>query len=102
MRVQTSHCCYIVPPHVLDHLAQTGDAAQQARARRAIAITEQARGQRQAIGALLLGGVSSGTKRRTVYDAQNQKKLPGKLMRGEDGAASKDTAAEQAFAGCGD
>jgi Zn-dependent metalloprotease len=102
MRKRASFCCYIVPPHVLDHLAQTGDAAQQQRARRAIAITEQARGQRAAIGAMLLGGVSSGTKRRTVYDAQHSKKLPGKLMRSEDGAASKDSAAEQAFAGCGD
>jgi Zn-dependent metalloprotease len=95
-------CCYIVPPNILDHISRTGDEPQRARARRTIAVTEQARGRRTATGAMMLGTLSTGTKRRTVYDTHNSTTLPGELVRGEDGPASQDLAVEQAFAGSGD
>jgi Zn-dependent metalloprotease len=87
---------------VLDRISQTGDEAQRARARRTIAVTEQARGRRAATGAMMLATLSTGTKRRTIYDAQHTTTLPGQLVRGEDGPASQDRAVEQAFAGSGD
>ncbi len=97
-----STCCSIVPPHVLDHLSRTGDDAARERARRTIAATEQARG-RRSLGAMLMVGVATtGTKRRTIYDARHRTRLPGHLIRSEDGPASSDSAAEQAYAGSGD
>jgi Zn-dependent metalloprotease len=62
----------------------------------------QIRGER--IGASLIGaaiGLPTGEKRRTVYDAGHQTRLPGKLVRGETGAPSRDGAVDEAFDGAG-
>lgn len=95
-------CCSIVPPHVLDHLARTGDERQRARARRTLVLTAQARGRREALAPMLGGGLATGTKRRTIYDARHGTRLPGRLVRSEEGAASADRAVENAFDGSGD
>jgi Zn-dependent metalloprotease len=95
-------CCYIIPPHILDHVSEQGDSTQRERARRTIAATEQGRGRRAALGPMLLASLSTGTKRRTIYDARQGTRLPGTLVRSEDGHASQDKAVEEAYSGSGD
>jgi len=95
-------CCYIVPPYILERLVVTGDEATRARARRTLAVTDQARGRRATSGVGLHAGLPTGTKRRTVYDAGHKTKLPGRLVRSEEGPATHDVGVEEAFAGSGD
>ena len=51
-----------------------------ARALRTLASTERMRGRRE-VFAELLASLGTGTKRRTIYDAQQLTTLPGKLAR---------------------
>jgi len=97
-----SHCCYIVPPHILDRVLDQGNAKQKEWARNIIARSARLRGRRDAfasIGAAL--GVPAGTKRRTIYDSHNTETLPGDLVRGESQAPVKDSAVNEAFDGSG-
>jgi Zn-dependent metalloprotease len=94
--------CSILPPHMLDHLAENGDAADRQRARQAQQVTAAARGARQAMGPMAgVFALSPGEKRRTVFDAQHRRKLPGKLVRSEGGAPTSDTAVNEAYDGAG-
>ncbi len=94
------HC--IIPPDILRNVAEKGDDAQRDWAYKAIEEGAQMRGQREAIASFaMLAAVPTGGKRRTVYDAQNSTRLPGKLARGEDDPASKDIAVNEAFLGAG-
>ena len=45
--------------------------------------------------------VPAGAKRRTVYDAGHIQVLPGKLVRGEGAAKTKDVAVNEAYDGSG-
>lgn len=92
----------IVPPHILKRIAEHGNADQKSWAFRTLAISEQARGQRQAVGLIAaLATTSTGTKRRTVYDARNSSRLPGTIVRAEGGPKSKDPAVNEAYLGAG-
>jgi Zn-dependent metalloprotease len=93
--------CTIVPPHILDHLARTGDDAQRERALRTIGASEHLRGQRSVLNSVAAFGLGTGTKRRTIYDAHHHRALPGLLVRTENGPQSHDTAVEQAYDGSG-
>lgn len=94
------HC--IVPPHILKELAQRGDNNQKGWAFRTLAISEQTRGQRQTLGFIAaVATASTGTKRRTIYDAGNGRSLPGKLVRSEGSPKSKDVAVNEAYNGAG-
>ncbi len=92
----------IVPPHILKEIAQRGSADQKAWAFRTLSLSEQLRGQRQAIGYIApVMAVSTGTKRRTIYDARNGSALPGTLVRSEGDPKSKDPAVNEAYDGAG-
>jgi Zn-dependent metalloprotease len=93
------HC--ILPPHVLEHLAQRGTDAQKRMALHALYMAGQFRGQREAIGALAAGAPSTGGKRRTIYDAKHTEDLPGQLIRSEGGPTTNDAAADEAYDGAG-
>ena len=94
------HC--IIPPDILRNIAEKGNDAQRDWAYQAIEEGAQIRGQREAIASFaMLAAVPTGGKRRTVYDAQNSTRLPGKLVRGEDDPKSKDIAVNEAFVGAG-
>jgi len=97
------HC--IVPPYMLAHLARSLDPKLRALARAALEtalVSERLRGHRVGLGALAShGGVSPGTKRRTIYDAGGLATLPGKLVRGEGDAPTKDVAVNEAYDGLG-
>lgn len=95
--------CFIVPPKMLRKLAeQTQDATERHCLLDAAEISAHLRGQRSvAPVALGIAAAATGEKRRTVYDAQNKSKLPGKLARGEDSKPSTDVAVNQAYDGAG-
>ncbi len=94
------HC--IVPPHILEKIAQRGNADQKSWAFRTLALSEQIRGRRQSFGLIAaLATASTGTKRRTVYDARSGRSLPGRLVRSEGGPRSKDPAVNEAYLGSG-
>jgi Zn-dependent metalloprotease len=90
----SSFICTILPPHILTKLAES--ERNRANALRTIALTEQARG-RRALMRGLLAGLPAGELRRTIYDAQNQQQLPGKLVRGEGDPATDDVCATEAY-----
>jgi Zn-dependent metalloprotease len=94
--------CCIVPPHVLRSILKNGTPEQQARAWATLTDSEQARGQRRVLTAIAtLATQSTGTKRRTVYDARNGYELPGKLVRGEGSRRGKDPVVNEAYDGSG-
>ena len=88
------YLCTILPPHILTKLCESD--RHRARALRTITLTEQARGRRAILGAML-AAVPAGTLRRTIFDAQNTENLPGKLVRGEGDAATDDVAVTEAY-----
>lgn len=90
------HC--IVPPHMLEAIAEHGDPEQQRAARRTLAVTAQLRGIRIARPG---AQARRPERRRTIYSAANTYRLPGRLVRAEGGAATGDPAADEAYAGMG-
>ena len=97
------HVCFVVPPHVLKNLTQHSDAEVRERAHETMELSAQARGVRAAIGPMAAFlAPSPGTKRRTVYDARNGTKLPGKFVRGEGDKAVADKAVNEAYDYAGD
>jgi len=94
--------CSFVPPYILAHVSEHGDAEQRERARIALETSSQMRGERIAMTEVAIArGIAPGEERRTVYDAQNKRALPGKLVRGEGSAALKDVAVNEAYDGAG-
>ncbi|MBI4381338.1 MAG: M4 family metallopeptidase [candidate division NC10 bacterium] len=92
----------IVPPHMLKEIARRGSAGQQAWAWQTLTLSEQMRGQRLALSVIAaMGTTATGTKRRTIYDAGNGSRLPGRMVRGEGDPRSKDRAVNEAYDGSG-
>src|SRR2546428_2265886 len=96
------HVCCIVPPYILDRLAESDDAALRERARQTLVWSERLRGRRAAFAGGPAGTTPTGMKQRTVYDARHGTNLPGTLVRSEDGPPSPDPVVEEAFKGAGD
>jgi len=94
------HC--IVPPYLLRAILQNGTSEQQALAWATLTDSEQFRGQRRVLTAIAtLAAPSTGTRRRTIYDARHGYALPGRLVRGEGSPKSRDTIVNQAYEGSG-
>jgi Zn-dependent metalloprotease len=87
--------CTILPPHILRKLAESDK--HRARALENLALTERARGRRGVLRGILAIGVSTGERRRTVYDAQKGQNLPGKLVRGEGDNPTQDVSVNEAY-----
>jgi len=104
-----NHCCNrlhpifcILPPYMLRNLAERGTPAQRNWAFRTLTLSEQFRGRRMTLGNLAAKAITpAGEKRRTIYDAQNGTKLPGKLVRGEGDPPTGDPAVDEAYDGSG-
>ena len=94
-----SPVCCIVPEHILRKLAE--NAAHRDRALHTLATTERLRGRREILSQFVMA-LSTGTERRTVYDAQTQTTLPGKLVRGEGDPPTGDVAVNEAYDFSGD
>lgn len=98
---EVRHC--VVPPHILKHMSRSKDRKLADAAHRTIALSEQFRGHREAVGPLAsLAATPTGTLRRTVYDCKNRQVLPGTLVRAEGQKPTKDTAVTEAYDAAGD
>lgn len=100
LSVSIPHLC-IVPPHMLEQIAQHGDAEQRARALRTLAVSERMRGRRQIAGSLR-AAVPAGEKRRSVYDARGRYDLPGAMVRNEGSRPVRDARVNEAYDGAGE
>ena len=89
--------CTIVPTHILLRMAQHDDESVRRRALSTMLLSERLRGRRDAFA--FLGAVAltnpTGTKQRTIYDAQENPNLPGQLVRSEGDTASQDVAVNE-------
>ena len=93
------HC--IVPPYMLRAILQNGTSRQQAMAWSTLTDSEQFRGERRLLTAIVPLAVSPGHKNRCVYDARHKYDLPGKLVRSEGRPRSKDLRVNEAYEGAG-
>jgi Zn-dependent metalloprotease len=108
MDANTPVFCTIVPPHVLDKLAQAENPAVSGPARRTLEADSAQRTRRRlttAVGPLTAiappEGGASGAPNRTIYDCQNRTALPGKKVRDEGDEPVKDATVNRAYAGLG-
>lgn len=98
------HC--IIPPYMLEHIAQNGTPAQRTYAQNTLSTTSTLSEQRLAVAR---GDVPSGAKamgagpgkNRYVYSSDNGSSLPGRLVRQEGSQASGDAAVDEAYNGAG-
>ncbi|MBT2488952.1 M4 family metallopeptidase [Streptomyces sp. ISL-96] len=100
--------CTIVPPHVLDKLAQAQDPALAGPARRTLEADAAQRTHRRLTTVLGAppaaapdGGAAANTPHRTLYDAQHREQLPGIKVRGEGDEPGQDATVNRAYAGLG-
>ncbi|WP_434589312.1 M4 family metallopeptidase [Streptomyces sp. A5-4] len=99
--------CTIVPPHVLDKLAQAEDPALAGPARRTLEADAAQRTHRRlttVIGAppvVAPRGATEGKPQRTIHDAKNKRDLPGRKVRGEGDKPGRDATVNRAYAGFG-
>ena len=93
----------ILPPHMLDQVAQNGTSAQRDMAVRTLAASQHLRDKRLNMTATVMRAAYAvtGTKKRIVYDAKFGTKLPGIIARQEGDAAVSDIAVNEAYDGCG-
>ena len=101
MRHRTAVCSFL-PPHILRHIAENAEGDLRERAQATLEQSAQMRGER-AVVATIAGAlaVPAGEKRRTIYDAQHERQLPGRLVRSEGSAPTKDVAVDEAYDGAG-
>ncbi|MEV4123474.1 M4 family metallopeptidase [Nocardia sp. NPDC049707] len=99
--------CTIVPPHILDKLAQQDDPAIAAAARKTLERDAYERTHRRLTTVI---GAPSGAPpaaaatdqpHRTIYDAGHQTALPGKQVRAEGSDPGNDATVNRAYAGLG-
>ena len=94
------HC--IIPPYILEHIAEEADdAGQRAWARRTLITSEQIRGTRMAVSRAALP-LATGQRQRAIYTADNGFVLPGRLVRTEGAPPTGDQEADEAYDGLGD
>jgi Zn-dependent metalloprotease len=100
-RIHPIEC--IVPPHMLKEIVERGSASQRDWALRTMQLSEQLRGQRQAMAEFvaLAAPTAAAEKERVIYDAENGSQVPGRRVRGEGEPASGDMAADEAYDGSG-
>lgn len=98
----------VIPPYVLDHLAQHADKRVSMPAVKTLIIDQQQRGLREmaeqpprARLAQPRPNPDAGTPQRTVHTADNGTTLPGRLVRAEGAPASGDAAVDEAYAHLG-
>jgi Zn-dependent metalloprotease len=111
--VAESHRCSIfciVPPHVFDQIARSGDDEQRAWALDTVSRDQSLRAARlqNAFPSLLpslrtdaLAAATPGKPKRTIYDVHNAEQLPGTVVRAEGGPSGGDKAANEAYDGLG-
>ncbi len=107
----TTTVCHIIPPYVLEQLAEGDDPEVAAQARRTLQVDARIRRQLRARESapeprdsptLRASRGEEHAPARTVHDAKRGTRLPGTKVRGEGEPASGDEAVDQAYDGLGD
>ncbi len=97
--------CTIIPPHLLDRLAEAVDPELHLPARRALELDAAHRSRRQVAVrtsvAPVTGAAPANTPQRAIYDARHDETLPGRKIRAEGAKPVKDTSANRAYDGLG-
>jgi len=102
------HMQGIIPPHMIEVIKLRGDEKQREMAMNMEQLGETFRDERQAAApptAFMAAKIAEAAKlmpNRKVYDAEEKKILPGKLVRSEGDSPSGDTAVDEAYDGTGD
>ena len=92
----------IMPPHLLDRLAQSADRDVRDAAIRTMVASAQMRGQRSVMPAIARALATPTQGRRTIFDAHHQESLAGADMkRAETSPVSADDTVNRAFEGLG-
>lgn len=91
------HVCFIIPPRLLRRLSERATGAEREALLDTLEQSAHLRGQRSVTGIAAIAAVAAGEKRRTIFDAQHTKTLPGKLVRGEGDAPTPDTSVNEAY-----
>ena len=97
------HC--IIPPYIMEHLAQSEDPQIRAAANASLAAAEEIRASRAVLPATPSLGVRTALPRRRyreVYDAHQTRQLPGELVRSEGEAPVDDVAVNEVYDFSGD
>ena len=95
--------CCLLPPHILHAISRNGTAQQKKAALRTLDIDTKARAKRaaQAQTAKPAAPAAKTALKRTIYDGGKSETLPGRPVRDEGAAASRDVAVNQAYDGLG-
>ncbi|MCB5164809.1 M4 family metallopeptidase [Streptomyces bambusae] len=98
--------CTIVPPHLLDRLAQSDNQLVAEPARRTLIADASLRTTRRlntviGVPALDLAEPGGDRPNRTIHDARNGLDLPGEIVRREGSEAGQDATVNRAYAGLG-
>lgn len=109
MRHSSTAACTVIPPYVMERLAESGDPALEARARETLAIDAAMRGGRRGVPGARPEASSPppppsarlGAPSRAIHDAEGSTDLPGRLVRGEGDPPTGDVAVTEAFDGLG-
>ena len=101
MRTTQHSTCSVIPRHMLQHIAVHGD--DDARETVSSTLHHSALIARERATSYLKPSIrkKSGSQKRSVYDAQNLRHLPGVFVMNETRGESKDVEANEAFAGAG-
>ncbi len=106
----SSPVCHIIPPYVLEQLAQGDDERVAAQARRTLEVDAGIRGRLRARDAIPVPSGSAAPRttrsgaeepKRTIYDAKSGTTLPGTQVRGEGDTPTGDEATDEAYDGLG-
>lgn len=96
--------CTIVPPHVLDKLAQAEDPRLSGSARRTLEVDSAHRTRRRIAGLRApapASAAATGDPHRTIHDCEHGTALPGKKVRGEGDEPGGDATVNRAYSGLG-
>lgn len=93
----------ILPPHMLQNIAQNGTERQREAAMGNLTASARMRGQRQMITEFmaLAQATPAAGKERVIYDAENGSSLPGQQVRAEGEDPTGDPAVDEAYDGAG-
>ena len=103
MEQKWEHICEIIPPYILQNIAERGTPAQQEKAQRELLVSAAIRSQRQTRAEFspLIETAAAVAKDRAVYNAQQGSSLPGQLARSEGQPPGADAAVNEAYDGSG-
>lgn len=91
-----------IPPHMIDQILKNGSTRQKERARNALKISGQIRGQRQSLAEISSKPAATiGNKHRLIHNAGFGSTLPGNLVRSEGDSPTGDHAVDEAYEGSG-